>query len=315
MMNFEGEDGPDEFYLRSKTGIKVVADPYINLFSLCANNHWVEEKTKRILELAKEGIDFFMFDFTDLATFMVDNVGCFNKEHGHEVPMLRHTHTENIFKVIQNVKKKFPHILIEAHTRGVIPRHPLYYQHSLPHSFDENWGFECMWNSMHDLLSGRATQLFEYNLAYSIPLYLHINENSDNENMLQFWWYASLARHLGIGGLRDKNSQKYKILKQAMILYKSIKSIITRGTFYGLDYNVHLHVAEDNTSGVIIAYNLTSRTKKVIIQSGFSKYGLQASKAEIYNGKNELFYDYLLKESKFELEIPPLSPVIVVFKK
>jgi len=315
MMNFEGEDGPDEFYLRSKTGVKVVADPYTNLFSLCANNYWVEEKTRKVLELAKEGIDFFMFDFTDFSTFMVDNIGCFSKDHGHEVPMLRNTHAENIFKVIQNVKKKFPHILIEAHTRGVKPRHPLYYQHNLPHSFDENWGFECMWNPMQDLLSGRATQLFEYNLAYSIPLYLHINENSDNENMLQFWWYASLARHLGIGGLKDKNNPKYKILKQAMIFYKTIKSIMTRGTFYGLDYNVHLHVAEDKASGVITAYNLTSRNKRVIIQSDLSKYGLQVSKAEIYNGKNELLYNSIFKEPNFEIEIPPLSPVIAILKK
>ena len=315
MMNFEGENEPDEFYLRSKTGVKVVADPYINLFSLCANNHWVEEKTQRILELAKEGVDFFMFDFTDFSTFMVDNLGCFSKEHGHEVPMLRNTHAENIFKVVQNVKNKFPHILIEAHDRGVIPRHPLYYQHSLPHSFDENWGFECMWNPMQDLLSGRSTQLFEYNLAYSIPLYLHINENSDNENMLQFWWYASLARHLGIGGLKDKSNPKYLALKQAMRLYKTIKSIMTRGIFFGLDYNVHLHMAEDNASGVITAYNLTSRKKKVIIQSDLSNFGLQVSRAEFYNGKNELLYSSILKEPNFEIDIPPLSPVIVILKK
>jgi hypothetical protein len=256
-----------------------------------------------------------MFDFTDLATFMVDNIGCFSKDHGHEVPMLRNTHAENIFKVVQNVKKKFPHILIEAHDRGVKPRHPLYYQHSLPHSFDENWGFECMWNSMHDLLSGRATQLFEYNLAYSIPLYLHINENSDNENMLQFWWYASLARHLGIGGLNAKDNPKYIALKQAMLLYKSIKSIMTRGTFYGLDYDVHLHIAENNTLGVITAYNLTSRKKMVTIPLDLSKYGLNTNKIEIYNGKNELLYGPIISVSNLEVEIPPLSPIIAIFKK
>ena len=320
MMNFEGEDGPDEFYLRSKTGIKVVADPYINLFSLCANNHWVEEKTRRVLELAKEGIDFFMFDFTDLATFMVDNIGCFSKDHGHEVPMLRNTHAENIFKVIQNVKKKFPHILIEAHTRGVIPRHPLYYQHNLPHSFDENWGFECMWNSMHDLLSGRATQLFEYNLAYSIPLYLHINENSDNENMLQFWWYASLARHLGIGGLKDRDSPKYKTLKDAMILYKQNKSFFTRGIFYGIDYNIHLHVSEIDKSGVITAYNLSSRVQKLDVQIDLMKYGLEVSSVVIYSGLNQKISSGKLNKksetiSQFEVEIPPLSPIIAILQK
>jgi len=319
MMNFEGDDQPDEFYLRSKKGVKLVADPYINLYCLCANKHWVKEKTRRILELAKEGIDFFMFDFTDFSMFMADDLGCFSKDHGHEVPMRRQTHAENIFKVIQNVKKKYPHILIEAHDRGVKPRHPLYFQHNLPHSFDENWGFECMWNPMQDLLSGRSTQLFEYNLAYSIPLYLHINENSDNENMLQFWWYASLARHLGIGGLKDKFSLKYDALKQAMILYKKIKPILTRGTFYGVSSVVHLHVAENDASGVINAYNLTSRKKKIVIQLDFKKYGLQFSKIEIYNGLNEKLSNSLINESKsikeFEIEIPPLSPIIAILKK
>ena len=319
MMNFEGENEPDEFYLISKKGIRVISDPYINIYCFCANKYWVEEKTRRILELAKEGIDFFMFDFTSLSMFMVDDLGCFNKEHGHEVPMLRTTHAENIFKVIQNVKKEFPHILIEAHDRGVQPRHPLYYQHNLPHSFDENWGFECMWNPMHDLLSGMSTQLFEYNLAYSIPLYLHINENSDNENMLQFWWYASLARHLGIGGLSNKDSAKYKALKEAMSLYKRYKPFFTRGTFYGIERNIHLHVNEDDKLGIITTYNLSSRIQTIDVQINLLKYGLDVNTVEIYNGVNQLISTMnLTKESnntcRFEVEIPPLSPIIAILK-
>ena len=317
MMNFEGENEPEEFYLRSKNGVKVVADPYINLFSLCANSHWVKEKTRRILELAKEGVDFFMFDFTDFSTFMVKELGCFSKKHGHEVPMLRKTHAENIFKVIQNVKKKHPHILIEAHDRGVKPRHPLYYQHSLPHSFDENWGFECMWNPMQDLLSGRATQLFEYNLAYSIPLYLHINENSDNENMLQFWWYASLARHLGIGGLSNRDSVKYKALKEAMTLYKKIKPFLTRGRFYGISYNVHLHVIEADKLGVITAYNLSSRVRTIDVQIDPVKYGLKVETVEIYSGINQKISTINLTKRannsyQFKVEISQLSPIIAI---
>ena len=320
MNNFEGENEPDEFYLRSKSGIKVVADPYINLFSLCANNHWVEEKTRRLLELAKEGIDFFMFDFTDFSTFMVDEVGCYSKNHGHEVPMLRKTHAENIFKVIQNVKKKFPQILIEAHDRGVKPRHPLYYQHNLPHSFDENWGFECMWNPMQDLLSGRATQLFEYNLAYSIPLYLHINENSDNENMLQFWWYASLARHLGIGGLSNRSSSKYKALKEAMILYKKIKHYFTRGIFYGISQEIHLHVDEADKLGVITAYNLSSRVQIIEIQFDPKKYGLDVNSVDIYSGINQKISTIKLTQNsnnihQFKVEISSLSPIIAILRK
>jgi len=314
MMNFEGENEPDEFYLRSKTGVKVVFDPYIGLFCVCTNEYWIKEKTRRILELAKEGIDFFMFDFTDFSMFTVDHIGCFSKEHGHEVPMCRQTHAENIFKVIQNVKKEYPNILIEAHDRGVKPRHPLYFQHNLPHSFDENWGFELMWNSMQDIISGRALQLYEYNLAYSIPVYLMINENSDNENMLQFWYYASLARHLCIGGLNDKDDQKFQALKNAMILYKKLKSFFTRGTFYGVNQTVHLHVDERQKLGIITAYNLSSRQKKIKIQLDINKYGLEFNSIDIYNGLNEKVFTLGQVHNKFVVDIPPMSPIIVILK-
>jgi hypothetical protein len=319
MMNFEGEDEPDEFYLTTKKGVRVVADPYINLFCVCANDYWVKEKTRRLLELAKEEIDFFMFDFTELSMFMVDNLGCFNKNHGHEVPMKRQTHAENILKVIQNIKKEYPNILIEAHDRGVKPRHPLYYQHNLLYSFDENWGFECMWNPMQDLISGRALQLFEYNLAYSIPLYLHINEHSDNDQMLQFWWYASLVRHLGIGGLNDEESVKYKALKEALTLYKKNKAFFTRGTFYGIHKYIHLHIDEHSKHGILTAYNITSNPKQIEIQLDLKKYGLDINNVDIYDGLNRKIanLDFVkINEDivRFHLDIPSLSPRICILR-
>ncbi|GAG06600.1 unnamed protein product [marine sediment metagenome] len=53
----------------------------------------------------------------------------------------------------------------------------------------------------------------------------------------------------------------------------------------------------------------------MIIQLDLSKYGLQVSKAEIYNGKNELLHGSISNESNFEIEIPPLSPIIAILKK
>lgn len=41
-------------------------------------------------------------------------------------------------------------------------------------TYDENWGFEYMWYCIDDLKSGKALALYDYNLACSIPLYLHI---------------------------------------------------------------------------------------------------------------------------------------------
>ena len=317
MMNFEGMNEPDEFYLRNKNGAKVIADPYMNLYSLCANEKWVQEKSRRLLELAKEEIDFLMFDFTDIGNPLEALSGCYSKDHGHEIPMNRQTHAQNIFRVIQNIKEKYPNILIEAHDRGV--GNQLYYQHNLPHSFDENWGFECMWNPMQDLISHRAFQLYEYNLAYSIPLYLHINENSDNEKMLQFWWYSSVARHIGVGGLKDKASAKYKALKNAILLYKEIKPILTRGSFYGIDPTIHLHVAEDNRNGVILAFNLGSRNKKVDIKIDTALYDLNYNSIELLSGTNQKI-DMNAKFQKInnilsiEIIVPPMSPIIAVLK-
>ncbi len=316
MMHFASPDEPEDFYLTTRKGARLVSDPFLGLYALCANEKWVQEKSRRILELAKEGVDFLMFDFTEFSSFIANKLGCFSPDHGHEVPMRRQTHVTNIFKVIQNIKREYPNILIEAHDRGV--DNQLYFQHGLPHSFDENWGFEYMWNPMQDLLSLKAISLYEYNLAYSIPLYLHVNENSDNENMLQFWWYASTARHLGIGGLKDRNSTKYKALKNAMILYKKIKPILTRGIFYGIDPMIHLHVNEDSGNGVITAFNLTSRDKRLKIKIDLQRYDMRFKTIEIYNGINKKI-KVISKSHKpnnileFKVEIPTLTPMIVIF--
>ena len=317
MVNFASDSEPEEFYLKNQNGERVLQNPYLGLYAVCANEKWAYEKTRRLLDLAEAGVDFFLFDFMGFSSPLLNNIGCCSPDHGHEIPMRRQTHAQNILKVIKNIKKKFPNLLIEAHDRGV--DNALYFQHGLPDSFDENWGFEYMWNPMQDLISLKSLSLYEYNLAYSIPLYLHINEHSDNDNMLQFWWYASVVRHLGIGGLRDKTSKKYNALKKAIILYKKIKSIMVRGIFYGIDPMIHLHVDEDTGSGIITAYNLTSRKKKLRIKIDYLKYSLKFHNLELFNGTNQKV-DTLSqihkpnKSLELEIEIPPLSPIIAILR-
>jgi hypothetical protein len=320
MMNFGSENEKEYFYLMSKKGVRVVSDPYINLYCVCANDKWINEKTRRLLKLAKNGVDFFMFDFTDFSSFLVNNIGCYCKDHDHEIPMKRQRHAEGIFKVIQNIKKEYPNILIEAHQRGI--NHPYYYQHGLPHSFDENWGFECMWNPLEDLLSHKAFQLYEYNMAYNIPLYLHINENSDNKNLIQFWWYASVVRHLGIGGLKDRTSEKYINLKQAMRLYKKIKNILTRGSFYGIDPLTHLHISENNDNAVLIATNLSSKTEIKLIRLDLSNFGFKPQTIIAFDGKNTKLdkeeYSFSFKKDgilELSIKVPALSPRIIILSK
>jgi hypothetical protein len=138
--------------------------------------------------------------------------------------------------------------------------------------------------------------------------------------MLQFWWYASLARHLGIGGLSDRESTKYQALKSAMNLYIKHKQFFTRGTFYGITQNIHLHVDKLTKLGIITAYNLTSRAQKVEIKVNLLKFGLDISSIDIYNGVNQkLMSADLTPDSegdiRFNVEIPPLSPIIALFKR
>ena len=86
------------------------------------------------------------------------------------------------------VKRACPTMLIELHdpVTGPSSAHytPTYYLYTRENSFDSLWGHEFMWNSMDDLLSGRARSLYYYNLAYSIPLYLHVGLKTDNTNAL-----------------------------------------------------------------------------------------------------------------------------------
>ncbi|MBN1686619.1 MAG: hypothetical protein JW852_08185 [Spirochaetales bacterium] len=243
--------------------------PVWNGAKVCMQSEWKKEKTRRVLDLARQGVSFFMFDFQEYTP------PCYDPTHGHEVPLLRQSHAEGIDEVIRNVKREFPQVYIEAHDRittGMQDYHPLYYQYDPPFSFDENWGFEYMWDSYLDLISGKAVSLYEYNLAYEIPLYLHINIGQksgllgkgksvgpDNVNMLAFWWYASTVRHLGIGGVSDPGSKLYKALKEAMKVYLSLQDFYKRGTFYGIDEMAHVHTLPEKNQALINLFNLTGK--------------------------------------------------------
>jgi hypothetical protein len=124
---------------------------------VCMQSKWKEEKTKRVLTLARQGVSFFMFDFQAF------HPPCHDPMHGHEIPLKRQSHADGLDEVMRNVKREFPGIYIEAHDRvtsGLQDYHPLYYQYDPPYSFDENWGFEYMWDSYLDAISGKAISLY-----------------------------------------------------------------------------------------------------------------------------------------------------------
>jgi hypothetical protein len=283
---------------------------------VCTQSAWKQEKTRRLLTLARQGVCFFMFDFQ--AYYQP----CHDPAHGHEIPLRRQSHADGLDEVMRNVKREFPTIYIEAHDRvtgGMQDYHQLYYRYDPLHSFDENWGFEYMWDSYLDLISGKALSLYEYNLACEVPLYLHINIGQksglleqgrsvgpDSNGMLAFWWYASTVRHMGIGGVSDPASALYKALKKAMKTYMSLIDFYKRGTFYGIDEMTHVHTLPERNQAVVNLFNLAGKTVTRTVRVNLAEVGLQsfrnASGADARKSKGGF---------TFTVELKPLSQALV----
>jgi len=260
------------------------------------------EKLRRIMELADAGMSFIMFDEFDWRG------PCHDPGHGHPVPTTPDMHARAVAELACDVHAKHPEITIEMHDPvwpwGV--RYlPVYYLHDRQGCFDEGWGFEFMWNPLEDLLSGRALSLFYYNLAYSLPLYLHINMENDNDACLAFWWYASTVRHLGIGGKKN-NETRFAAYKRALAEYRALKDLYTRGTFYGPDETTHIHVLPEEGRCVVNAFNLTDTPVSREAEIRLNDLGLLED-VRVEGAPHRIVGGKLL----LQLDIPPFSPALV----
>jgi hypothetical protein len=243
-----------------------------------ASPAYLDTKEKRLLELCRNGAAFLMFDSTQYSG------PCYDKTHSHQIPSTREDHARALLELTRRVKTKYPHVLIEMHDfiSGPGGNHytPTYYGYAKPYSFDCLWGHEFMWNSMDDLLSGRAVSLYYYNLAYSIPLYLHVSLKPDNQNALVFWWYASTCRHLGMGG-KSSNPAVWAAHRNAMRMYLRLKQFYTRGVFYGIDETVHAHTLPDLRESVLNVFNLTDKPEEKEVQFRPADIGLPTGLIQI----------------------------------
>jgi hypothetical protein len=230
---------------------------------LCgASRQYVDETARRLLALAREGCSYFMFDGTRYHS------ECWDPNHGHTVPARREEHVQATLRLARIIHAEFPQLLIEMHdpvmggdiTRAV----PIYYGHGrasegqqFPEApgFDSVWAFELMWMPMDNLLNGNSIALYYYNLAYNIPLYIHIDLRTDNQNALAFWWNASTCRHLGIGGTPEDPAVR-RAHQDAMASYLRLASFFKAGRFYGLSEMTHLHVHRANSAAVVNCFNL-----------------------------------------------------------
>ncbi len=234
---------------------------------LCDPQVW-KRKCDRIADIARQGTRFLMIDEMDWRG------PCTDPDHGHAVSTTASDHVRAVYALCRELKRRCPELTIECHD-PVWPWHtcvyvPTYFQQGFgaQGAYDENWGFEYMWNCLNDLKSGKALALYYYNLACDIPLYLHITMAADNDNCLFFWWAASTVRHLGIGGKYGSDSvfhkndvaydpeRRFAAYRESLALYRSLKPFFTRGVFHGLDEHMHLHTLPGSAGGVLLLFNV-----------------------------------------------------------
>ncbi len=317
MMHTQATTDDPAIYRRTRDGevdLMQLAPGQVAGGAICAGSKaWQKQKIERVSALAKIGVGFFMLDFlhygspNEGAELWEESGACWSSEHGHRVPITRKEHAEGILHVIRQVKRRYPHVVIEAHDRitgGVNDYLPLYYQHGPVDSFDEIWGFEFMWDSFADLLSGKALSLYEYNLAYDIPMYLHINVAHDAPSMVTFWWYASTCRHLGVGGLTP-DKPLWKPFRAAMERYRQLKPYFVSGRFVGIDQYTHGHALDDG-SAVLVAFNLTSSSRKRTVTVPADVLGVSSIRAAV-GGEVELTGEAV----SVTVEVPAMSAVVV----
>jgi hypothetical protein len=122
-------------------------------------------------------------------------------------------------------------------------------------SAQERWGFEYMWNPFADLRAGRLQNLVWFKLAYSRPLYLHLDLANDHpEHLTAFWFLASTIRHLGIGNFTTLAPDRQSRVRAACALYVEHREYLTRGVFFASDLRAHAH-ALPGRGAVVMLFN------------------------------------------------------------
>lgn len=254
--------------------------------SLCGmSRQYVDETFRRLDALASSGARFFMFDGTIYAG------PCWDPSHSHPVPARRDEHARAMNRLARIVHRKHPQVLIEMHDQllgGTTLRHvPTYYGYgdsSEGRGFDTVWAFELMWDPMTDLAGGHSIALYYYNLAYSLPLYIHIDLRTDNDQALMLWWNASTCRHLGVGGTH-KDARVAQAHKDALATYRRFKPFFAAGVFYGMDEQTHFHRHPSESRAVVNCFNLTREPARRTIHVDPARYGLDPSrKYEVRGG-------------------------------
>ncbi len=287
----------------------------------CANQaaFW-QVKADRIVDLASKGVKFIMLDEMDWRG------PCYHPAHGHTLPTRTIDHVRAIYALSAEIRRRCPQVVTEVHDPvwpwGRSCYVPMYFRQGFGEKgdYDENWGFEFMWDCIDDLKTGKALSLYYYNLGCSIPLYLHITMAADNDQCLFFWWAASTVRHLGIGGKTSNKTiepadglpaydqeKRFEDYCAQMRIYNQYKPYFTRGCFHGISEHIHLHTLPQTPGGVVNVFNLTDEVQTFSFFIAFEKIG--GRKEWAVDGANAI----LQEDGLFlTVELPPMSPGLVL---
>jgi hypothetical protein len=237
---------------------------------------YLQEEARRLNALAAAGVAYFMFDGSAYTG------PCFSRAHGHPVPYTRDAHIQALKRLAQMVHAEHPQVLIEQHDQIVAGVHSVYTPVYLGHGnggWDERWANEYMWSPLQDLKEYRARSLYYYNLAYHLPLYVHIDLRDDNEHGLAFWWYASTCRHLGLGGTHP-DGRHWLTVQRHMRQYLAYQDYFKRGVFYGWGEEIHAHVLPER-GALIVVFNLSDQPQKKRFFANLARMGL-ATRGRLY---------------------------------
>ncbi len=283
------------------------------------NRKFWEEKLRRILAISKHGVRFMMFDEMDWRG------PCHDASHGHSVPSTPYEHVMAVYALTREVRRQCPGLTVEAHD-PVWPWAtsiyvPTYFQQGFGDrgAYDENWGFEYMWDCLNDLRSGKALALYYYALGCNVPLYLHITMAADNDQCVFFWWTASTVRHLGIGGKTSNKTiepggglppydpeKRFAAYQAQMRAYNRLKPFFVRGQFHGIAENVHLHTLPGVAGGVINVFNLTDETRRIAFSVPYDLLGAAGALP-----MTDAAAAWTSDGVEITVDLPPMSPAVI----
>lgn len=292
-------------YTLNADGQKYYAEDFgeDRLWGVCpASPSWREAALRNLSRLGKAGFVFLNSDFHD---WPWDGSACWSDKHNHETPITRVQWSEALNSFYEELHRRCPNMVIEMHDHvGSGNYHtPVWYLFDRADSYDEKWAYEFMWSTYQDLMDRKLFSLYHIRLAEPIPLFLHMNASSDNENAIAFWYVASCVSHMGVGAIKKSSDAQRQAYKKAFAEYNARFDAFTLGAFYGIDELTHVHVYPDSRRAVILAFNLDDKPVEREFEIDLEAWDMKTGEVKVEGAD--------LTASSARVAIPPKGVTIV----